>query len=113
MGAVVYGGHWTPVLIGDDGPFMLLGEGSSRVFEAIGQSHCKKWSSDTGDWAYPYKNFGLARELQYFIISSAYMVLHSETTGAPASCSKPLARMESCVARSTVPSMQRWLADKL
>ncbi len=46
MGVVVYKDHWTPVLIGDGGPFMRLGEGSSRVFEAIGESRCKKWSDD-------------------------------------------------------------------
>ena len=43
MGVVIYKDHWTPVLIGDGGPFMRLGEGSSRVFEAIGESRCKKW----------------------------------------------------------------------
>jgi hypothetical protein len=68
MGVVVYKDRWTPVSIGDGGPFMRLGEGSSRVFEAIGETRCKRWSSDgqtcTGPGnVYPYKNFGLARDV--------------------------------------------------
>jgi hypothetical protein len=65
MGIVVYKDKWTPVIVADGGPFMRLGEGSSRVFESIGQSRCKKWSSDNtfcvgqGNHAYPYRNFGI------------------------------------------------------
>lgn len=65
MGVVIYKDRWTPVMIGDGGPFMRLGEGSSRVFEAIGESRCKQWNAagttcvGTGSGAYPYKNFGL------------------------------------------------------
>ncbi|WP_144575935.1 glycoside hydrolase family 75 protein [Agrobacterium sp. DE0009] len=68
MGVVVYKDQWTPVLIGDGGPFMRLGEGSSRVFEAIGESRCKKWSNDgqtcvgSGN-VYPYKNHGLGGDV--------------------------------------------------
>ena len=72
MGVVVYKDRWTPVLIGDGGPFMRLGEGSSRVFEAIGETRCKRWSSDgqtcTGPGnVYPYKNFGLARDVTFIV----------------------------------------------
>jgi hypothetical protein len=72
MGVVVFGDKWTPVLIADSGPFMRLGEGSSRVFEAIGQSRCKKWSADGltcvgPGHVYPYKNFGLARDVLFIL----------------------------------------------
>ncbi|HEV7317330.1 MAG TPA: hypothetical protein VGO04_01800 [Ensifer sp.] len=68
MGVVVYKDRWTPILIGDGGPFMRLGEGSSRVFEAIGESRCKKWNTDgtacvgPGN-VYPYRNFGLSGDV--------------------------------------------------
>lgn len=73
MGIVVYRDRWTPVMIADGGPFMRLGEGSSRVFEAIGESRCKKWSTDgqtcvgTGQGAYPYRNFGLGRNVLFVL----------------------------------------------
>ncbi|PWW01846.1 chitosanase (glycosyl hydrolase group 75) [Hoeflea marina] len=73
MGVVIHKGLWTPVLVGDGGPFMRLGEGSSRVFEAIGQSRCKKWSSDgqtcvgPGHPVYPYKNFGLGHDVLFIV----------------------------------------------
>lgn len=73
MGIVVYRDRWTPVLIGDSGPFMRLGEASSRVFEAIGQSRCKRWSSDgltctgPGNGAYPYRNFGLGKDVLFIL----------------------------------------------
>lgn len=68
MGVVVYKDRWTPILIGDGGPFMRLGEGSSRVFEAIGESRCKKWSDDGKTCVgpgnvYPYRNFGLGGDV--------------------------------------------------
>jgi len=68
LGVVIYKDRWTPVMIADGGPFMRLGEGSSRVFEAIGESRCKKWSNDgqtcigPGN-AYPYKNSGLSGDV--------------------------------------------------
>jgi hypothetical protein len=73
MGVVIYRDSWTPVLIGDGGPFMRLGEGSSRVFEAIGQKVCKQWSADgltcvgTGHKAYPYENSGLDRDVLFVL----------------------------------------------
>ena len=49
---------------------MRLGEGSSRVFEAIGESRCKKWNSDQTacigpGHVYPYKNFGLGHVAEF------------------------------------------------
>lgn len=73
MGVVVYRDRWTPVLIGDGGPFMRLGEGSSRVFEAIGESRCRRWSADgltcvgMGGGAYPYRNSGLGRNVLFIV----------------------------------------------
>ncbi len=72
MGVVVYKDRWTPVLIADGGPFMRLGEGSSRVFEAIGESRCKKWNSDQTacvgpGHVYPYKNFGLGHDVIFIV----------------------------------------------
>ncbi len=73
MGVVVYRDKWTPVIIGDGGPFMRLGEGSSRVFEAIGQSRCRRWSAyglacvGSGGGAYPYRNFGLATDVVFIL----------------------------------------------
>lgn len=71
MGVVIYGSRWTPVLIGDGGPFMRLGEGSSRVFEAIGQSRCKRWDGSgqrcVGTGGYPYRNFGLGHDVIFVV----------------------------------------------
>jgi len=73
MGVVIYKDRWTPVLIGDGGPFMRLGEGSSRVFEAIGESRCKKWSDDgqtcmgLGNNVSPYKDFGLDGDVIFIV----------------------------------------------
>lgn len=72
MGVVIYKDGWTPVLIGDGGPFMRLGEGSSRVFEAIGETRCKTWSEDgqtcTGAGnVYPYKNYGLSKDVIFIL----------------------------------------------
>lgn len=78
MGVVVFRDKWAPVLIGDGGPFMRLGEGSSRVFEAIGQSRCKKWSADglacvgTGNGAYPYRNFGLGSDVLFILYPGSH-----------------------------------------
>lgn len=72
MGVVVFGDKWTPVMIADGGPFMRLGEGSSRVFEALGESRCKRWSPDgltcigPGN-VYPYKNFGIGRDVIFIL----------------------------------------------
>jgi hypothetical protein len=72
MGVVVFGDKWTPVMIADGGPFMRLGEGSSRVFEALGESRCKKWSNDGltcvgPGHVYPYRNFGLERNVIFIL----------------------------------------------
>jgi Fungal chitosanase of glycosyl hydrolase group 75 len=72
MGVVIYNDRWSPVLIADGGPFMRLGEGSSRLFEAIGQSRCKKWSADGKTCvglggAYPYRNFGISRDVIFIL----------------------------------------------
>lgn len=78
MGVVIHRDKWTPVLIGDGGPFMRLGEGSSRVFEAIGQSRCKKWSANgltcigTGNGTYPYKNFGLGHDVLFILYPGSH-----------------------------------------
>ena len=72
MGVVIYRDRWTPVIIGDGGPFMRLGEGSSRVFEALGESRCRKWSDDgqtcvgPGN-AYPYRNSGIGRDVLFIL----------------------------------------------
>jgi len=69
LGVVIYKDRWTPVMVGDGGPFMRLGEGSSRVFETIGQTRCRKWNVDrtacvgTGNNAYPYINAGLSSKV--------------------------------------------------
>jgi len=73
MGVVVYEDKWSPVLIADGGPFMRLGEGSSGLFEALGQSRCKQWNAERtacvgpGDNKYPYKNFGLSRNVIFIL----------------------------------------------
>ena len=72
MGVAIYRDRWTPVLIGDGGPFMRLGEGSSRVFEALGQTRCRRWNADrttcvgTGG-AYPYINAGISRGVIFIL----------------------------------------------
>jgi hypothetical protein len=72
MGVAIYKGRWSPVLIADGGPFMRLGEGSSRLFEALGQSRCKKWSADGQTCIgpggeYPYRNFGIGRDVIFVL----------------------------------------------
>ena len=85
MGVAIYGKRWTPVFIADGGPFMRLGEGSSRVFEELGQSRCKKWNADhticigpgnspenncsakPSKSEYPYCNFGISRDVIFIL----------------------------------------------
>jgi hypothetical protein len=73
MGVVIYRDQWTPVIVGDGGPFMRIGEASAKVFEAIGQSRCRGWNSDksrcTGPagGGYPYKNFGIDRDVLFIV----------------------------------------------
>jgi hypothetical protein len=73
MGVVIYADQWTPVFIADGGPFMKLGEASSRVFESIGRSRCKGWDTARlhciGSVAgkYPYRNFGLSRDVVFIL----------------------------------------------
>jgi hypothetical protein len=73
MGVVVYHGRWTPVFVGDGGPFMKLGEGSARVFEGIGQTRCKEWNADKtrcvgpGHGRYPYRNSGLSKDVIFIV----------------------------------------------
>ena len=73
MGVVIYGDRWTPVFVADGGPFMRLGEGSTRVFEGVGQSRCKGWNTDksrcVGDvpGKYPYRNFGIQKDVVFII----------------------------------------------
>lgn len=73
MGVVIYGDKWTPVFIADGGPFMRLGEGSPRVFEALGESRCRKWSEDgkrcvgPNGKLYPYVNKGLDKNVIFIL----------------------------------------------
>jgi hypothetical protein len=83
MGVVIYKDRWVPVFIADGGPFMRLGEGSSRLFEELGETRCKKWNADKtfcvgpgrttinacsskpSKSAYPYCDFGLSRHVVF------------------------------------------------
>lgn len=72
MGVVIYKDRWTPAMIADGGPFMRLGEGSSRAFEALGESRCKKWSADGTTCvgpgsAYPYRNYGIGEDVIFIV----------------------------------------------
>jgi hypothetical protein len=73
IGVAILKGKWTPVFIADGGPFMRLGEGSPRVFEAFGESRCKKWSGDgkrcvgPGGTVYPYRNFGVSKDVVFIL----------------------------------------------
>jgi hypothetical protein len=73
IGVVIYRDQWTPVIVGDGGPFMRIGEASAKVFEAIGQSRCRGWNSDksrcTGPagGGYPYKNFGIDGDVLFIV----------------------------------------------
>lgn len=72
MGVAVYRDRWTPVLVGDGGPFMRLGEGSSRVFEALGASRCRRWNAAGTacvgpGGVYPYRNSGIAGEVMFLV----------------------------------------------
>jgi len=73
MGVVILGNKWTPAFIADGGPFMRLGEGSPRVFEALEQTRCRQWSPDgmrcvgPGGTAYPYKNFGVSKDVIFIL----------------------------------------------
>lgn len=53
MGIVIYRDKWTPAFIADGGPFMRLGEGSSKVFEVLGETRCKKWIVARGSYGAP------------------------------------------------------------
>ena len=87
MGIVAYRNHWTPAFIADGGPFMRLGEGSSRVFEELKITRCKKWNAaktecvGTGDPkkhdcgpkidknpGYPYCNFGVGENVVFIML---------------------------------------------
>jgi hypothetical protein len=46
LGIVIYGRTWVPAIIADGGPFNKLGEGSSKLFELIGEDRCRAWLSD-------------------------------------------------------------------
>jgi hypothetical protein len=91
MGVVIYQDKWTPVMLADGGPFMRLGEGSSRVFESIGQSRCKKWNADNticigqGGNAYPYRNFGIG--------SGVLFILYPGSQAADITSSNALAKL--------------------
>lgn len=73
MGVVIYKDKWSPVFIADGGPFMRLGEGSARLFEALGETRCKKWNNDgshcvgPGHDEYPYRNFGLPANVVFIL----------------------------------------------
>lgn len=73
MGVVIYKDKWSPVFIADGGPFMRLGEGSARLFEALGETRCKKWNNDgshcvgPGHYEYPYRNFGLSANVVFIL----------------------------------------------
>lgn len=72
MGVAIYRDRWTPVLIGDGGPFMRLGEGSSRVFEALGESRCRLWDAAGTTCvgpgrAYPYRNSGIGSGVVFIV----------------------------------------------
>ena len=79
MGVVIYRDKWTPVLVGDGGPFMRLGEGSSRIFESIGQSRCRQWSSDglscvgAGHGSYPYRNVGVGSDVLFILYPNSHV----------------------------------------
>jgi Fungal chitosanase of glycosyl hydrolase group 75 len=65
FGVVVYHDKWTPAIIADGGPFIRLGEASSKVFEALGADRCKAWSEDRthciGKGGYPYTDSGIGK----------------------------------------------------
>jgi hypothetical protein len=69
LGVVVYKGKWTPAFIADGGPFMRLGEASSKVFKLLGEDRCKKWSPDgthcvgKNDSKPPYKDNSVERDV--------------------------------------------------
>ena len=73
MGVVIYKDKWSPVFIADGGPFMRLGEGSARLFEALGETRCKKWNNDgshcvgPGHDEYPYRNSGLSKNVVFIL----------------------------------------------
>ncbi len=71
MGIVIYRDKWTPAFIADGGPFMRLGEGSSKVFEVLGETRCKKWNADKtdciGTGGYPYRNFGIGSDVIFIM----------------------------------------------
>jgi hypothetical protein len=76
MGVAILGNRWTPVFIADGGPFMRLGEGSTRVFKALSnpqEDRCRKWSQDgnrcvgPGGDAYPYRNFSQTGRVVYIL----------------------------------------------
>jgi hypothetical protein len=73
MGVVIYRDRWTPVFIADGGPFMRLGEASPRVFEALGQSRCRKWNAaktrcvGNGGQQYPYINSGIGADVIFIL----------------------------------------------
>jgi Fungal chitosanase of glycosyl hydrolase group 75 len=73
MGVVIYRDQWTPVMVGDGGPFMRVGEASSKVFESIRQSRCRGWNSDksrcigSASGGYPYRDFGIDRDVLFIV----------------------------------------------
>ncbi len=67
LGVIVFGGAWTPAIIADGGPFMKIGEASSRAFENLNQSRCRQWDAKgvhcvgPDGRLYPYKDYSIGR----------------------------------------------------
>jgi Fungal chitosanase of glycosyl hydrolase group 75 len=70
MGVVIYDNRWSPAFIADTGPIFRLGEGSSGLFRALGQSRCRGDRFDAGGRCvgdgserYPYSDSGIESEV--------------------------------------------------
>jgi hypothetical protein len=92
LGVVIVGDRWTPVIVGDGGPFMRLGEGSARVLEEVGQSRCRQWNDaktrcvGLGRGQYPYRNFGIGSGVDFFIVAGSRRADMTAENALPIMC---------------------------